>query len=973
MMTDFSILNNYTVEQTEFIEEVNSEATVLRHKKSGARLALLENDDNNKVFYIGFRTPVEDSTGVPHIIEHTVLCGSEKYPVKDPFMELAKGSLNTFLNAMTYPDKTVYPVASCNDKDFKNLMSVYMDAVLNPNIYKEEKIFKQEGWHYELDSEDSELIYNGVVYNEMKGVHSSAAGIMDRVSLKSLFPDTGYRYESGGYPENIPELTYENYLDFHRRYYHPCNSYIYLYGNMDMIERLEWLDKEYLSKYEKIDLDSTVKKQEAFDKPAELVENYAITDTDEEKESAIFSENYVVGDNSDVKLNIAMQILDYAIMQRPGAEVKQALLDAGIGKDVYSQLEVDVIQNVYSIIAKFTDVSLKEKFKEIIDCTLKKIVKEGIDKKVLEGGINALEFSIKEADMGRYPKGLIFGTAALATWIYDDKNAFNQLKTNEVFKELREDMKTDYFEKLIEKYLLNNNHKSIVVLNPKKGLARKRDEELKEKMAKLKASLSHEELEEIIKQTKELKEYQSTPSTKEELMTIPMLELKDIDVEPEELKLIADRSEENGIKYIYTNLFTNKISYLNIAYECKLPIKYVPYVSVLKSLLSEMDTKNYSYSDLNSEINLNMGDFKISCGAYNDHGNVRLTMDVRAKAFDDKIDKIYEIAREVIKYTDFSDDSRLKVLLEEIRSNVRNRIERSGDMVARSRACSYYSLPHYYEDSMSGIGFYFFMKDLLDNFDDKKEELKEILNMLCKVVFTKDNMIVNYCGDKANLEKVKDLSGKLKDDMEEACPLEETENPLEKLEQKNEAFVTSGQVQFVARCGKFKDFEAKYPGSFQVLGNVMRLEYLWNNIRVLGGAYGCSFRSGKDGNISFTSYRDPNLKKTSDVYLNAADYVKEFKTDEREMRKYIIGTISLLDTPLNPKARSDRELSAYMTNLSYEELLERRKEVLSTTDEDIRALADDVKRAMEEGNICVVGSESAINKDKELFKEVKNI
>jgi ribulose-phosphate 3-epimerase len=428
-----SNLKEYEVILHKNIEEVDSEGWFLKHKKTGARIVLLANDDDNKVFNIGFRTPVNNDTGVPHIIEHTVLCGSKKYPVKDPFMELVKGSLNTFLNAMTYPDKTIYPVASYNDKDFKNLMETYMDAVFNPNIYDEKKIFLQEGWHYELENKDGELTYNGVVYNEMKGVYSSVDGVMDRATLHSLYPDTSYSYESGGNPDNIPELSYEEYLDFHRKYYHPSNSYIYLYGDMDMVERLQWIDKEYLGKYDMLKIDSEVKKQPAFSQLNEEKVAYAITDSESLEDNTVLTVNYVIGDSSDVELNTAIQVLEYVLMEMPGAFLKQALIDAKIGKDVYSQYEDDICQPMYSIVAKYANESDKEKFITIINETLEKLAKEGLDKKALLAGLNSLEFKVRESDFGRIPKGLIFGINMLSSWLYDDSNPFVLLETNKVF------------------------------------------------------------------------------------------------------------------------------------------------------------------------------------------------------------------------------------------------------------------------------------------------------------------------------------------------------------------------------------------------------------------------------------------------------------------------------------------------------------------------------------------------------------
>ena len=403
-----SELTAYELLGEQELKDIHSMGYILRHKKSGARITVISNDDENKVFYIGFRTPPEDSTGVPHIIEHTVLCGSDKYPVKDPFVELVKGSLNTFLNAITYPEKTIYPVASCNNADFQNLMSVYMDAVFHPNIYKHREIFEQEGWHYELEDEDAPVTINGVVYNEMKGAFSSPDDVLERLILNSLFPDTSYANESGGDPEHIPELTYEQYLNFHRKYYHPCNSYIYLYGDMDVAEKLRWMDEEYLGKYEQIELDSAIRMQKPFAAPVEIVKSYPVASGEPLTDNSYLSYNVVVGTVLDKKLYQAFDVLDYALLSAPGAPLKQALIDAGIGMDIGGGYDNSTLQPVFSVIAKNANLEQKEQFLQVIRETLQAQVADGIDQNALLAGINSSEFRFREADFGQFPKGLLY-------------------------------------------------------------------------------------------------------------------------------------------------------------------------------------------------------------------------------------------------------------------------------------------------------------------------------------------------------------------------------------------------------------------------------------------------------------------------------------------------------------------------------------------------------------------------------------
>ena len=471
----------YEMIQQEELKGIRSRGCLLRHKKSGARVLLIENDDDNKVFSIGFRTPPKDSTGVPHIMEHSVLCGSKNFPAKDPFVELVKGSLNTFLNAMTYPDKTVYPVASCNDKDFQNLMHVYMDAVLYPNIYQHEEIFRQEGWSYKLDSPEGELQYNGVVYNEMKGAFSSPESVLDRVILNTLFPDTSYANESGGDPEYIPDLTYEQFLDFHRKYYHPSNSYIYLYGNMDMDEKLEWLDREYLCHFDKIEVGSEIRFQEPFRKMVERELPYSIASDESEADNTYLSYNKVIGTSLDRELYLAFQILDYALLSAPGAPLKKALTEAGIGKDIMGSYDNGVYQPIFSVISKNANAEQKEAFVEKIEEVLKEIVENGMDKKALEAGINYHEFRYREADFGSYPKGLMYGLQMLDSWLYDDEKPFIHIEALDTFSFLKKQIGTGYYEDLIRRYLLENSHGAIVVVKPEKGRTARMDRELAEK------------------------------------------------------------------------------------------------------------------------------------------------------------------------------------------------------------------------------------------------------------------------------------------------------------------------------------------------------------------------------------------------------------------------------------------------------------------------------------------------------------
>ncbi|MBQ7776371.1 MAG: insulinase family protein, partial [Lachnospiraceae bacterium] len=593
----------YEVVEKRRLEDLNSEGYLLKHKKSGARVALISNEDDNKVFYIGFRTPPKDSTGVAHILEHSVLCGSKEFPIKDPFVELVKGSLNTFLNAMTYPDKTVYPVASCNDKDFQNLMHVYLDAVFYPNIYKTDKIFKQEGWHYDLQSPEDELTINGVVYNEMKGAFSSPDDVLARAQMEGLYPDTTYGVESGGDPEVIPELTYENFLAFHQKYYHPANSYIYLYGNMDMVEKLEFMDEQYLSKFEEIAVDSEVALQKPFDLESHvLIKEYPISENEKEEESTYLSWNAAIGDSLDKELYVAFQIIDYALCSAPGAPLKQALVEKKVGKDVYSMYESTMRQPFFSIVAKDTSIEKQPVFLETIEEVVKQLVQEGFDRKALMAGINYYEFKYREADFGAYPKGLMYGLQALDSWLYDEKQPFLHIEANATFAALRKKAQEGYFEELLQKYILDNPHKAVVILKPKKGLTEENDAKLKAQLAQKKASMTAEEIERIVEETKALEAYQEAEDSKEDLAKIPLLTREDIGKQAR--KIVNEECKIGDVPVLNHEVFTNGIAYLRMIFELKqVPEELMPYLGIFKGCLGLLNTENYKYGDLFNEVN----------------------------------------------------------------------------------------------------------------------------------------------------------------------------------------------------------------------------------------------------------------------------------------------------------------------------------------------------------------------------------
>ncbi len=973
-MKTINELSAYEVLEEQKLQDLNSVGYILKHKKTGAKVALISNDDDNKVFCIGFRTPPADSTGVPHILEHSVLCGSKNFPIKDPFVELVKGSLNTFLNAMTYPDKTVYPVASCNDKDFQNLMHVYLDAVFHPNIYKTEKIFMQEGWHYDLQSPEDELTINGVVYNEMKGAFSSPDDVLYRSMMEALFPDTAYGVESGGDPEVIPELTYEAFIDFHSKYYHPSNSYIYLYGNMDMAEKLEFIDKEYLSEYDYLEVDSEIKAQEPFGAESRvLMKEYPISDSENEEESVYLSLNYCLGTTLDKELAEAFDIIDYALCSAPGAPLKQALTDKKVGKEVYSMLETSMMQPMFSIVAKDTSLDKQALFLETIEQVLKDIVAKGFDKKALRAAINYYEFKYREADFGSYPKGLMYGLKTFDSWLYDDNAPFMYLQANAVFDYLKKMAEESYFEDLVQKYLLENTHKAVVILKPKKGLAEEKDAALKASLQAKKASLSAQEIAEIVAKTKALEEYQEAEDSKEDMAKIPLLSREDIGKEAR--KLINREDMVKGVPALVHEVFSNGIAYLRMIFEIKdMPQELLPYLGIYKGCLGLLNTANYQYGDLYNEINLVTGGMSVVTNNYaniHDVNEYRLTMEVKTKVLYDNVEKAVDLMKEILMTSDFTDMKRLKEIIAEGRSRNQSQMISAGHVVAVGRVASYGSVSGEIGEIISGVPSFRLLCELDEHFEEKQEELIAKLQEISKFVCRRENLIVDYTGTEEGIKKLENCVESFADGLY-TCEVKK-EGFVPVVSVKNEGFMTSGQVQYVCRGGNFKNKGFKYTGALRALKVMMGYEYLWNNVRVKGGAYGCMCGFGKSGECYFVSYRDPNLSKTVEVFEKAAENIRSFEADERTMTQYIIGAVSDLDIPMNPSALGLFSLSAYMTGVTQEMLQKERDELLVTTQEDIRSLADYIDAFVSENHLCVVGNTEKIKKEAGLFMHTENL
>lgn len=971
-MLDMKILPAYELLKTEQIPDILSTGYLLRHRKTGARIALIENEDDNKVFNIVFRTTPENSTGVAHIMEHSVLCGSREFPAKDPFVELVKGSMNTFLNAMTYSDKTMFPVASCNDKDFRNLMHVYLDAVFYPNIYSKKQIFLQEGWHYEIDSEDEPLQLNGVVYNEMKGAFSTADDVLDRQIQHSLFPNTTYGHESGGDPEYIPDLSYEEFLHFHETYYHPSNSYIYLYGKMDFEKQLNWIDEHYLSHFESKVIRSEITEQPAFDSMRIIHETYPIAQEESEEKNTYLAFSVVAGKSDDTRLAAALDILEYALLEAPGAPLKEKLLDEGIGTDVMGSYDSGIMQPVFSVIAKGADASQEEDFIRTIRGTLQDIARTGIDRKALRAAINQEEFKFREADFGSFPKGLMYGIDMFDTWLYDDMKPFEALRQLDDLTFLKEQMEGRYFEQLLETYLLENPHASLVVLSPDKGMGARTEQETAEKLEKYRESLTPEQLKSLIDETAELRLFQETPSTQEELQKIPMLSRDDL--RKEILPFKNEVLDWDGVTVVHHDYQTNGIAYIQLLFDASaVPLEDMMYLSLLRSILTMVDTEHFNYKELFNDINMNTGGIIPGISLYPhavDREKMRIAFGISIRTLEDGIGYSFDMVREILTSSDLGQEKRLIEIIRRLRSRLETRLVAAGSAYASQRCLSYFSFSSMVSDMIGGVSYYRFLRDLEENFEERKSLISEKLRTVLRSVLCADGFIAGFTGDKELLEKVHPYIPELAKILEGRAEGSELKDyPVTGLNVRNEGFKTSAKVQYVARGGNYLKDGLAYTGALKVLRTIMSYEYLWTQVRVIGGAYGCNASFSRNGDAAFVSYRDPHLRRTNEVYEGIPAYLREFTVDPRDMTKYVIGTVSDMDVPMMPFALGTRSMIAWLSGLTEEQLQKERDEVLGASQEDIRALAPIAEAILDSGCICVIGGEEKIADAQDMFAE----
>lgn len=967
-----NIYHGFKVLQNDFIKEVNSDAYLLEHVYSGARLLYLSNNDDNKVFSISFRTPPSDDTGVAHILEHSSLCGSRKYHLKEPFVELVKGSMNTFLNAMTYPDKTMYPVASRNEKDFRNLMDVYLDAVFYPLIYENKYTLRQEGWHYDLKAIDGELSYNGVVYNEMKGVYSSPDALLENEAMKALFPDTPYRFESGGYPEAIPDLTQEAFEDFHKTYYSPENSFIYLYGDMDIEDTLNYLDTEYLSAFQRTGtVNSKIAAQEPFWKTKEVEAVYPV-DANENTDNKTYHEiSVVVGKSTDIKTSMALRLLEGVLLESESSPLRRALIAAKIGQSISGSYVGSLLQPVFSIKVSGSELAYKDKFISTIYKTLQDLTINGLDKRLLQAALNSLEFKLREADFGAYPKGLIYGIGVMDNWLYDG-DPFDGLRYEQIIKELRAGIETRYFESLIENYLLDNTHKVIVTLIPEQGKEEKDHQKQLAAMAAQKAQMSKEQLSQYIYECAELHKRQADPDSEADLASIPVLQRSDIRKNVEKLDLV--QGEGSDSRYLYLPAVTNNIAYMNWYFDITgIESKYLPYCFLLADILGKFDTERYTYEEIATNSIMYTGGVAFNVRALSSAENAdeyKIYFTVKAKALMENLDKVLDILQAVALESKLTNTARLKELIDEIKSDWDDNFFNRGQNVAISRLYSYVSMAARVNEQ-DQFSYYQFIKGLSNDFDQLSGEVFKTLQYLLQVFFQKSCFKFAYTCDEECRNAVQSKAAAFNDLLPETV-LNDNEAEVLQIKSINEAITTPGKVQYVAAGGNFVKHGHRFTGAMRVLETILRYEYLWTKIRIQGGAYGATARFDRNGLAVLASYRDPKLKESLDAYHGLAEWLKNVDFSSRELDKYVIGTISGMDTPLTNSMRLDSAVTAYLKSVDEKMRQKTRDEVLQVSNEDLRSLAYVIEDMLSDGYICVVGGKQQIEANQALFGNIIN-
>ncbi len=953
-------MNNFELTRTEEIQELNTLAKIYRHIPTGAEILSMENDDENKCFGVAFRTPPSDSTGVAHILEHTVLCGSRKYPIKDPFVQLLKGSLQTFLNAFTYPDKTCYPVASQNLKDFHNLVDVYLDAVFHPRITKD--FFMQEGWHYEMESVDDDLKIKGVVFNEMKGVYSSPDSLLAETSQQSLFPDTTYGLDSGGNPKHIPELTYEQFTAFHGSLYHPSNARFFFYGNDPVEQRFEILE-EYLKDYQRIEPQSNIEKQAAFTEPVRVEKPYAVS-ADDENPRPMFCVNWLLPSPTDAERVFALELLDHILLGTPASPLRKALIESGLGEDITGGgMETHMLQMAYSIGLKGVEAANLEKAEQLIYQTLKDLADNGIDREDIEAAVNTFEFDLRENNSGGFPRGLSLMLKSLNSWLYDaDPLTLIAFEKPLQSVKAKADQK-GFFENLLRTHFINNQHRSTVTLTPHSDIAEQEAKEEREQLDQIKSHLDQVQIGDIVRDTHRLLELQATPDAPEDLAKIPLLNRNDLD---KKVKTVArGEFQIDGTTILTHDLFTNGIVYLDLGLDLHaLEQEDIPYASLLASALLEMGTRQEDYVSLSQRIAKKTGGVYgapfLSARENSSSGITRFFL--RGKCMLDQIEEMLGIMRDVLMEANFDNRERFRQIILEHKSELETAMIPRGHSAVMTRMKAQFNEAHWVAEKMGGVEALFFVRKLADEIDRDWPSVCNRMEKIRSTLLTRKNLLINITVDQsAHSAVMQSVERFLK-----ALPGGES-RPVKTWTPSvlpfNEALTAPTNVNYVGCAANLFDAGYTMHGSALVITRYLQTAWLWEKIRVQGGAYGgmCSFDQ-RSGAFVFASYRDPNLLTSLETYRATGDFLVNLKLNEDELTRALIGAIGQLDAYHLPDAKGYSSTLRYLLDFTDQKRQKLRDEVLATTQEHFNAFGEVMNTAFEKASVIALCSAETAEK-----------
>lgn len=977
--------HGFTLMEEQYIAEYGSQVGLYRHDKTGAQVMSVVNSDENKTFGVTFRTPVDNSKGTPHILEHSVLCGSRKYPIKEPFVELIKGSLNTFLNAFTYPDRTCYPVASANLQDFYNLIDVYLDAVLHPNCIKDPQIFAQEGWHLELDDPSQPLTYKGVVFNEMKGVYSSPDSVNGRITQNVLFPDTSYAKDSGGDPAEIPNLTFEEFKQFYESYYHPSNARFWFYGDDPADERLKLLSK-YLDEFDARKVDSSVRLQKLFDQPKKVVERYAVGEADEsmeEEPKSFVSLNWLLTEEPlDLETELGLGFLNYLMLGTSASPLRKALTDSGLGESLIGGgIEDELCQPVFSIGLKGVKQEDSEKVEALVLETLEKLEKEGFAASAIEAAINTIEFSLRENNTGRFPRGLSLMLRAMSGWIYD-RDPFRPMKWQDDLSAFKSRLESgeDVFSPLIRKYLLDNKHRVTVELNPDETLGKELEAAERERLDKERQALEpNGALESVVNSTKILKAKQETPDPPEALSCVPSLSVNDIPKEVTPVPTTVTTSA-SGITTLAHDIFTNDVLYLDIAFSLKtVPSNLLHLVPLFCRSLTQMGTDKESFIELTERIGRKTGGISVSpfVSAVKGSADPIGFIMVRGKTMADKTDDMLDIVRDVLLSAKLDDKDRFKQMVLETKSSLEGAIIGSGHSFAGTRLDAQRSVAGWVGEEMGGVTYLEHIRKLVARVDSDWEGVKQDLETIRSAILQQKGAMVNMTGDEGALTAAEKSLGDFWSSI--------SQKPIENaawstiLPRQNTALVVPTQVNYVCKgANLYEDAGYELSGSSYVINKLLGTTWIWDRVRVSGGAYGgfCDFDT-HSGMFSYLSYRDPNLLSTVDVYDGTVDFLRNLDLTSEELNKSIIGTIGDIDSYQLPDSKGRTAFMRHIMGITEEQRQIRRNEVLGTTLKDFKEFAEVLNAVKQHGQVVAVTSAErveAANKERPgFFQEIKRL